>query len=90
MSRVEYENTIAFHPGYYIADVLADLNLTHDELATELGLTPDDLTKLIDGETSLAYEVAENLSALLGTSVSVWLSLQKTYDEKLMEIKRHQ
>lgn len=88
MSKIEYKNIIAFHPGYYIADVIEDLGMTQAEFASRLDITPKNLSELIHSKTSMSNKVAKNLSAMLGTSVEVWLELQKSYDARLIEIEQ--
>ena len=88
MSKVEYDKVIAFHPGYYIGEVIEDSGMTQVEFAKRLDITPKNLSELIHGKTSMSRKVAKNLAAMLGTSVEVWLELQKTFDAKLIEIDR--
>jgi hypothetical protein len=38
MSNIsEYKDIIAFHPGYYIADIIEDMGVSQAEFATRLG-----------------------------------------------------
>ncbi len=87
MNKVEYENIIAFHPGYYIADLIDELGMTQDEFSKRLGVTAKNLSDLINGKAGISAKIAKNLSLMFGTSVSVWLDLQNRYDEKLLEIE---
>lgn len=34
MNKIEYDNIIAFHPGYYLKDMLEAWNMTQDEFAS--------------------------------------------------------
>ena len=36
MSKVEYKDIIAFHPGYYVKDIIEDLKMNHCEFAKRL------------------------------------------------------
>lgn len=82
---IEYNDTIAFHPGYYIKEIVDESGLTQEDFAKRLGTTPKNLSMLIRGEQSLSIEIATKLSRMLGSSISYWLSLQQAYDEKIAE-----
>ncbi len=87
MNKMEFENISAFHPGYYINDLINDLEMTQEEFAKRLNITPKNLSELINGKASISENIAKNLSLMLGTSVDMWLDLQKKYDQKVIEIK---
>lgn len=87
MNKIEYENISAFHPGYYIDDLIQDLEMTQEEFAKRLNISPKNLSELINGKASISENIAKNLSLMLGTSVDIWLDLQKKYDQKVIEIK---
>ena len=82
---IEYNDKIAFHPGYYIKEIVEDSGLTQEDFAKRLGTTPKNLSILIRGDQSLSIDIATKLSRMLGTTVSYWLSLQQAYDEKVSE-----
>lgn len=84
----EYKDIVAFHPGYYIAEMIDDMGISQAEFATRLGTTGKTLSKLVNGQINLSNEIAKKLAAMLGTSVDVWLNLQATYDQKVIEIER--
>lgn len=83
----EYNDKIAFHPGYYIKEIVDGSGLTQEDFAKRLDTTPKNLSLLIRGEQSLSCDIAMKLSRMLGTSVSYWLNLQSTYDALLAEYK---
>ena len=84
---IEYGDRIAFHPGYYIKEIIDESGLTQQDFAKRLDTTPKNLSLLIRGEQSLSIDIAMKLSRLLGTSVSYWLNLQKEYDTLIAEFK---
>ena len=89
MSNVkEYKGIVAFHPGYYIADIIDDMEISQNEFATRMGTTVETLSKLINGQANISNDLATKLSIMLGTSVEVWQNLQNTYDQKLIEIQQ--
>ena len=81
----EYNDSIAFHPGYYLKEIVEESGLTQEDFAKRLGTTPKNLSILIRGEQDLSIEMATKLSRMLGTSIAFWLNLQKTYNEKIAE-----
>lgn len=84
---VEYKDEIAFHPGYYIQEILEDSGLTQDDFAKRLGTTPKNLSCLINGKQRLSADMATKLSRMLGTSESYWLNLQTAYDTLIAKFK---
>ena len=89
MSNVkEYKDIVAFHPGYYIADIIDDMEISQNEFVTRMGTTVETLSKLINGQANISNDLAKKLSVMLGTSVEVWQNLQNTYDQKLLEIQQ--
>ncbi len=84
---IEYQDKIAFHPGYYIKEIIEDSGLTQEDFAKRLDTTPKNLSYLIRGEQSLSIDIAMKLSRLLGTTIDYWLNLQKGYDTIIAEIQ---
>lgn len=82
---IEYNDKVAFHPGYYLKEMVEESGLTQDDFAKRLGTTPKNLSVLIRGEQSLSIDIATKLSRMLGTSIAYWLNLQQTYDEMQAE-----
>lgn len=84
---IEYNDTIAFHPGYYIKEIVDESGLTQSDFAKRLGTTPKNLSVLIRGEQSLSIDIAMKLSRMIGTSVNYWLNLQNGYDTLVAKFK---
>lgn len=84
---IEYNDTIAFHPGYYIKEIIDESGLTQEDFAKRLDTTPKNLSLLIRGEQSLSIDIAMKLSRMIGTSVNYWLNLQNAYDALIAEFK---
>ena len=87
MSKVEYKNLIAFHPGYYLKDIIGDMDMTQDEFAKRLGTSAKNLSELLSGKITLSTSMATKLSNMLGTNIDFWLNLQQTYEKKIAEIE---
>lgn len=87
-NTIEYKDIIAFHPGYYVEDIIEELGISQAEFALRMGTTPKTLSQLVNGRINISNDLAKKLSMMLGSSVDGWLNLQKKYDEKLIEIQR--
>ena len=89
MSNIkEYKDIVAFHPGYYIADIIADMEISQAEFAIRMGTSAKTLSQLINGQANISNDLAKKLSVMLGTSIDIWQNLQNTYDKKLIEIQQ--
>ena len=66
---VEYSNRIAFHPGYYIKEIIDDSGLTQEDFAKRLDTTPKNLSLLVRGEQSLSVDIAKKLSRMLARRI---------------------
>jgi len=86
-SYIIYKDAIAFHPGYYIKELVEESGLTQEDFAKRLDTTPKNLSLLIRGEQNLSIDIAMKLSRMIGTSVEYWLNLQSAYDSLVARFK---
>ena len=56
----EYKDMVAFHPGYYIADIIEDMGISQAEFATRMGKTAKTLSQLINGQANISNDLAKN------------------------------
>lgn len=84
-NHIKHNNKIAFHPGYYIREIIEESGLTQDDFAKRLDTKPQNLSLLVRGEQNLSIDIAMKLSHMIGTSVDYWLNLQNTYDALIAE-----
>ena len=84
---IEYGGKIAFHPGYYVKELVNESGLTQVEFAKRLDTTPKNISILIRGEQSLSLDIALKLSRYSGTTVEYWLNTQSKYDSLVAEFK---
>lgn len=84
-NHIKHNNKIAFHPGYYLKEIIEESGLTQQDFAKRLDTTPNNLSLLVRGEQSLSIDVAMKLSRMIGTSVNYWLNLQNAYDTLIAE-----
>lgn len=88
MNKTEYKEIAAFHPGYYVADIIEDMGISHDEFAKRMGTSSKTLSKLVNGQCNISINLAQKLATMLGTSAEIWLNLQKTYNQRAIEIEQ--
>ena len=89
MSRVvrKYENLIAFHPGYYLRELIESLDMTRDEFSRRMGVSSKTVSEIVNGNQNMSIDIADRISNMTGTSIDLWLNLQKEYDKKVLEIE---
>lgn len=88
MNKMEYQELIAFHPGYYVKDCIDEQGITQEELAKRLQATPKYISDLVNGRINLTDEMVLKLSIVFGTSTKLWLNLNQKYIEKKLEIEK--
>ena len=84
---IEYNDTIAFHPGYYIKEIIDESGLTQEDFAKRLDTSPKNISLLVRGEQSLSIDIAMKLSRMIGTSVNYWLNLQNLWNCHVKEFE---
>jgi HTH-type transcriptional regulator/antitoxin HigA len=89
MSKVylEYKDEVAFHPGYYLEELIEDTMITQEEFAVRVGTSPKTISKLINGLTGITTKLAHGISTVTGTSIELWTNLQSKYDNTLIKIE---
>lgn len=75
------------HPGAVIKSELEHLGHTTAEAATALGVTRQQLHKVITGRSSLTPEMALRLEQAIGSTADTWLQMQINYD--LAQVRQH-
>jgi antitoxin HigA-1 len=68
------------HPGRLIKDNIDELGLSVREAAEGLGVTRQQLYKVIKGESAVSPEMAIRLDKAFGGSASAWLRMQANFD----------
>lgn len=84
-NTLAYNNTIAFHPGYYVKEMMEEMNINQKELAQRLDTTTKTVSELVNGNINLSEEMVLKLSSMFGTSIELWLNLDNTYKQKKLE-----
>jgi antitoxin HigA-1 len=68
------------HPGEIVADSIAELGVTIKDAAAALGVTRQQLHKVISGRSSITPEMAVRLEIAVGSTADTWLRMQADYD----------
>ncbi len=83
------------HPGTILqTDFLEPLDLSQNQLATELRVPATRIHDIVHGRRGISAETALRLGRYFGMSAAFWMNLQTRYDldvaedEKAAEIKR--
>ena len=70
------------HPGRMILqDCMEPLRMSIEETALKLNISPEELSRVINGESSVTFTLAIRLDNLFGGGASTWYQLQAQYDE---------
>jgi len=69
------------HPGEFIRQVyLEPFAISSRQLASNLGVSPSTLSRLLKGNSGVSPEMSLRLSKVLGRSPESWLAMQDMYD----------
>jgi antitoxin HigA-1 len=68
------------HPGRLVKDEIEELGLSIAEAAKGLGVTRQQLYRVINGESAITPEMAVRLESAIGSSADAWLRMQVNYD----------
>jgi antitoxin HigA-1 len=68
------------HPGRLIKDEILALGLSVAKAAEGLGVTRQQLYRVINGECAISAEMAVRLERGIGSSAAAWLKMQMNYD----------
>ena len=75
------------HPGVVLLDNIEALGMTQNEFALRTGILPKTINTIINGTSSITFEVAYKLANFFGTSIDLWINLQTSYNKYLMELE---
>ena len=68
------------HPGELVGDNLDELGVTIKDAAEALGVTRQQLHKIIAGRSAITPEMAIRLENAIGGAADTWLRMQMNYD----------
>lgn len=73
------------HPGVILRDELEEIGLSANAFARALGVPPNRITAILNGQRGVSADTALRLQRYFGTSARFWLNLQQSYDLKVAE-----
>lgn len=73
------------HPGTYLKELLAELELSQYRLAQDIGVTSMRVSHVVRGQRPVTAELALRLGRYFGQSPRYWLNLQSRYDMDMIE-----
>ncbi|NQW10672.1 MAG: HigA family addiction module antidote protein [Alphaproteobacteria bacterium] len=68
------------HPGGLVKDNIDDLGLSVADAAKAIGVTRQQLYRVINGQSGISPEMAVRLEQAFGGSADHWLRMQNAYD----------
>jgi addiction module HigA family antidote len=68
------------HPGRLVRDEVEGLGLSIAAAAAGLGVTRQQLYKLVKGQSAVSPEMAVRLEKAIGSTADAWLRLQAAHD----------
>ena len=68
------------YPGRLVKDEIEELGLTIADAAKGLGVTRQQLYRVINGECAITPEMAIRLEKAIGSTADTWLRMQMNYD----------
>lgn len=77
----------AIPPGEHLAEELKALQMSAAELARQLNVPTNRVTRILNGQRAITGDTALRLGHFFGTSPQFWLNLQSPYDLRLAQEK---
>ena len=68
------------HPGEHLEEFLEDLEITHDQFAKALGVTPYRVSQIMNRRAPVTAEMAMRIGRAFRQSAEFWMRLQLLYD----------
>lgn len=76
-------------PGETIQRLMRKVGYSHRELANELDIPTEMLGKIISGDEAITKSIAYQLSRILGSTPTFWLTREKQYRDEITRLKNH-
>ena len=76
---------MAIHPGEHLAEELKELGMSATGLARKLGVPPNRITGILNGQRAITGDTALRLAHFFGTSPEFWLNLQSLYELRVAQ-----
>ena len=76
-------------PGATIQRLMRKVGYSHRALANELDIPTKVLEKIISGDEAITERIAYQLSYILGSTPTFWLTREKQYHDEIARLKNH-
>ena len=73
------------HPGEFLQDELAELDMSAAELARVIHVPPNRISQILAGKRNISADTALRLGRWFGTGPRIWLNLQQAYELDLAQ-----
>lgn len=83
MTHPAIDNLPPIHPGEILRDDLEALGLSARRFAGHIGVPPNAVTEILNGERRVTAPMALRLGKAFGTDPRYWTNLQSLYETKL-------
>ncbi len=77
------DNLPPVHPGEILADELKALGLSATKFAKHIGVPPNAITAILNGNRGISAEMALRLARAFQTTEKYWMNLQSNYEAKI-------
>jgi HTH-type transcriptional regulator/antitoxin HigA len=83
MIRHEVHSDLPIPPGKYLAEVIAELGMTKDELARRMNRPATKLSAIFAGDKAITPDTALQLEKVVGVPTHIWIGLEAEYRHTL-------
>ena len=74
----------AVHPGEVLKDELAELAMSANAFAKAIAVPTNRITAILNEQRGITADTALRLARYFGTTPDFWMSLQSSYDVKII------
>ena len=68
------------HPCEHLEEILEDLEITQEQFAEAIGVTPYRVSRIMAGRAPVTADMAVRIERAFGQSAEMWMGLQRRYD----------
>ena len=74
------DSAAPIHPGYFLSEILDELQISHDKLARAIDVSPESVTAIVNGHMPITGDMALRIGKAFWMSPESWMNLQKMYE----------
>ena len=82
-----HDNLPPVHPGKILAEDLEALDMSATRFARHIGVPPNAITAIINGQRGITAEMALRFGKAFGTTERYWMNLQAYHDAKIARVE---